>query len=42
MRRACVCDGVFRYDVACVDETKGLLSGLFEYCKKKFTADQVS
>ena len=42
MRRACICDGVFRYDEACVEETKGLLGGLFKYCKKKFTADQVS
>jgi hypothetical protein len=41
-RRACICDGVFRYDEACVEETKGLLGGLFKYCKKKFTADQVS
>ena len=30
-----------RYDEACVEETKGLLGGLFKYCKKKFTADSV-
>jgi hypothetical protein len=32
---------VSRYDEACVEETKGLLGGLFKYCKKKFTVDQV-
>jgi len=30
-----------RYDEACVEETKGLLGGLFKYCKKKFAADSV-
>ena len=32
----------FRYDEVCIEETKGLLNGLFKYCKKKFVADQVS
>ena len=37
----CIQTVLFRYDDACVEETKGLLGGLFKYCKKKFTADQV-
>jgi hypothetical protein len=35
------CKRLLRYDESCVEETKGLLGGLFKYCKKKFTADQV-
>jgi hypothetical protein len=41
VRWSCIQTMLFRYDDACVEETKGLLGGLFKFCKKKFAVDQV-